>query len=38
MRGAQEYNAGIEIRNRMVEMVPAGRVVFLRPIKVLPLP
>eukprot|EP00884_Botryococcus_braunii_P011575 jgi/Botrbrau1/20418/Bobra.0006s0072.2 len=29
----EEYNAGIEIRNRMVEMVPPGRLVFLRPIK-----
>jgi hypothetical protein len=31
--GAQEYNAGLEARGRMLELVPPGRVVFLRPLK-----
>ncbi len=30
---AQEYNAGIEARARMLELVPPGRVIMLRPLK-----
>ncbi|KAK9827307.1 hypothetical protein WJX81_002709 [Elliptochloris bilobata] len=29
----QAYNAGIEARSRMLELVPPGRVLFLRPLK-----
>ncbi len=29
----QAYNAGLEVRSRMLELVPPGRVVFLRPLK-----
>ena len=30
---AQAYNEGIEARSRMLELVPPGRVLFLRPLK-----
>lgn len=30
---AQEYNAGIEARARLLELVPPGRVILLRPLK-----
>jgi len=30
----QEYSADVEARNRMVELVPPGHVILLRPFKV----
>ena len=30
---AQAYIAGLEVRSRMLELVPPGRVIFLRPLK-----
>ncbi|BDA50747.1 Sn1-specific diacylglycerol lipase alpha [Coccomyxa sp. Obi] len=33
MQVLQEYNAGLEVRSRMLELVPPGRIVFLRPLK-----
>ncbi|EIE20387.1 alpha/beta-hydrolase [Coccomyxa subellipsoidea C-169] len=33
MQVLQAYNAGLEVRSRMLELVPPGRVIFLRPLK-----